>query len=120
MYYVYAISSLCRNYIYVGLTDNVARQEELFARRTCLSGDMSSADPFIDPLDCCGLLFAGAKTIVMSLWNVSDNVTQAMMYKFYTFWLSGMTKKAAFDQARNELQKIYAQPYYWAGFVMLD
>ena len=54
MYYVYAISSLCRNYIYVGLTDNVARQEELFARRTCLSGDMSSADPFIDPLDRCG------------------------------------------------------------------
>ena len=26
MYYVYAISSLCRNYIYVGLTDNVARR----------------------------------------------------------------------------------------------
>ncbi|MDD7528951.1 MAG: CHAT domain-containing protein [Bacteroidales bacterium] len=120
MYYVYAISSLCRNYIYVGLTDSTARQEELFARRTCLSGDMSSADSFIDPLDRCGLLFAGAKTIIMSLWNVSDNVTQAMMYKFYTFWLSGMTKKAAFDQARNELQKIYAQPYYWAGFVMLD
>ena len=185
MYYVYAISSLCRNYIYVGLTDSTARQEELFARRTCLSGDMSSADPFIDPLDRCGLLFAGAntawsgrsadlpvgvqngiltareitlmdlrdadlvvlsacetgagditgegvfglqrafkqagaKTIVMSLWNVSDNVTQAMMYKFYTFWLSGMTKKAAFDHARNELQKIYVQPYYWAGFVMLD
>ena len=28
MYYVYAISSLCRNYIYVGLTDNVARRLE--------------------------------------------------------------------------------------------
>ncbi|MGM9746801.1 MAG: GIY-YIG nuclease family protein, partial [Paludibacteraceae bacterium] len=28
MYYVYAISSLCRRYIYVGLTDNVARRLE--------------------------------------------------------------------------------------------
>lgn len=63
---------------------------------------------------------AGVKTIIMSLWKVDDNATQVMMNWFYTYWLSGMTKKAAFDKARNELQKIYPQPYYWAGFVMLD
>ena len=41
---------------------------------------------------------AGAKTLIMSLWNVSDQVTQELMIKFYTKWLVGKTMREAFRE----------------------
>ena len=63
---------------------------------------------------------AGAKTIVMSLWKVDDKATSEMMQLFYSKWLSGMDKREAFRLSQQELKRKYNEPYYWAGFVMLD
>lgn len=65
---------------------------------------------------------AGVKTIIMSLWKVDDKATSEMMQLFYSKWLGGIDKHEAFRLAQQELKKKknYSEPYYWAGFVMVD
>jgi CHAT domain-containing protein/Tfp pilus assembly protein PilF len=62
---------------------------------------------------------AGAKTLIMSLWEVNDETTQELMTMFYIKWLSGKTKRDAFKEAQKELKKKHPEPYYWGAFVMV-
>jgi len=63
---------------------------------------------------------AGAETVVMSLWKVSDEATQKLMTSFYQNWMGGKSKEEAFAQAQKSLQSDYPEPYYWGAFVMLN
>lgn len=63
---------------------------------------------------------AGVKTIVMSLWKVPDAETSQLMQEFYSNWLSGMDRHEAFSKAQRTIKETSPNPYYWAGFVMLD
>ncbi len=53
---------------------------------------------------------AGAKTIVMSLWTVSDQATQELMSNFYSNWVTGMTKRDAFSKAQQTVKDKYKDP----------
>jgi CHAT domain-containing protein len=61
---------------------------------------------------------AGAKAVLMSLWQVDDAATQELMTNFYSIWLKGADKYTAFRQAQLELKVKYPQPYYWGAFVL--
>lgn len=63
---------------------------------------------------------AGVQTLVMSLWKVPDTETSLLMKTFYHNWLGGMEKHEAFRQAQNTVRNLNPNPYFWAGFVMLD
>ena len=64
---------------------------------------------------------AGAGTLVMTLWNVSDKVATEFMIKFYeTLMLNGGNKLSAFEKARSLIRLRYPDPFYWASFVILD
>ena len=63
---------------------------------------------------------AGVQTIIMSLWKVPDVETSKLMVLFYNNWLGGMNKHEAFLAAQREIKNSYSNPYYWAGFIMLD
>lgn len=66
---------------------------------------------------------AGVKTMVMSLWEVSDMVATEFMTFFYKNLLdkdNAFDKRKAFDKAKSLIREKYPEPYYWAGFVMLD
>lgn len=63
---------------------------------------------------------AGVQTIVMSLWEVSDSATQELMSLFYSYLMAGQTKREAFYNAQKAIRKSHPEPYYWAGFIMLD
>lgn len=66
-------------------------------------------------------MIAGARSVIMSLWSVSDEKTQQLMTLFYTNWIKkNMPKEEALYQAKIEMKKLYSQPYYWAGFVLLE
>lgn len=63
---------------------------------------------------------AGAQTVVMSLWNVEDQATQALMVKFYEGLKSSDGKTTALRRAALQLKEnpTYAHPYYWGAFVL--
>jgi hypothetical protein len=66
---------------------------------------------------------AGVKTMVMSLWEVSDMVATKFMTCFYKSLLdkdNAFDKRKAFDTAKSQIREKYPEPYYWAGFVILD
>ena len=63
---------------------------------------------------------SGAKTIVMTLWNINDLATTVFMSVFYRALFAGKTKYEAFKSAQKQVRDIYEDPYYWAPFIMLD
>ena len=63
---------------------------------------------------------AGVKTLVMSLWKVPDAETSQLMQLFYANWLGGMNKHEAFQTAQLKIKESHPNPYFWAGFIMLD
>ena len=64
-------------------------------------------------------LVAGAKTIIMSLFKVSDEATQQLMVKFYQKWITTGDKRRAFIDAKKEIRNEYRDPIYWGPFVMI-
>ncbi len=163
-----------------------AKQEKFFAQHISGLGEEYSLNVSIDPLDRCGLLFAGANTalsghsdrlpkniqdgiltakeistmdlrdadivvlsacetglgdisgegvfglqrafkmagaqsILMALWKVDDEATKTLMTAFYRYYCQGNNKRQALRLAQQEVHKNgYSNPYYWAGFVLLD
>ncbi|MBK6352042.1 MAG: CHAT domain-containing protein [Saprospiraceae bacterium] len=64
---------------------------------------------------------AGAKYLIMSLWQVPDKQTSLLMTTFYKKWLEEkMTIPDAFHAAQKELREIGLDPYQWAGFVLVE
>lgn len=64
-------------------------------------------------------LVAGAKTLIMSLFKVSDEATQKLMVSFYEKWLETGDKRQAFIDAKKELRNEYKDPIYWGAFIMI-
>ena len=63
-----------------------------------------------------GFLYAGAESIVSSLWKVSDAATNQLMQAFYE-GLPEQGKTAALRQAQLALKGgFHDHPYYWAAF----
>ena len=62
-----------------------------------------------------GFLYAGARSIVASLWEVDDAATEQLMLSFYRN-LDGHDKRDALRLAQIETRVKYPQPMYWAAF----
>ncbi|MEQ1764313.1 MAG: CHAT domain-containing protein [Pyrinomonadaceae bacterium] len=62
---------------------------------------------------------AGAESLVMSLWPVSDNVTRELMTGYYKNLKKGMGRGEALRQVRLEMikQPDRRHPFYWASFI---
>lgn len=66
-----------------------------------------------------GFLYAGAPSLVASLWAVSDRSTAELMREMYTHIRAGETKRAALRRAQLAIKDDYGHPYYWAPFVLM-
>ena len=64
--------------------------------------------------------YAGARSVLASLWGVSDRSTAALMTRFYTKLRAGTAKDLALAEAQRELlrQGRFSHPYSWAAFEM--
>jgi len=66
-------------------------------------------------------MYAGAKTVVSSIWKVDDTATAEFMTYFYRALLTnGLPPAEALRTAKLEMQKQerWRAPFYWAGFVL--
>lgn len=66
-------------------------------------------------------MYAGARRVIVSLWNVNDKATAALMKHLYTEMLrSNKTPAAALRAAQIEMLRTrqWQSPYFWAPFVM--
>jgi CHAT domain-containing protein len=66
-------------------------------------------------------LFAGAKSVVASLWESDDEYTAALMQQFYRHLAQHENKDVALQQAKLDLLREYGSntpPFYWAGFIL--
>jgi len=67
-----------------------------------------------------GFSYAGAKSIITTLWRVSDNSTANFMPIFYKKLKEGLAKDDALWKAKKEFIKTYrnaAHPFFWSGYV---
>lgn len=65
--------------------------------------------------------YAGARSVLASLWEVSDASTADLMRRFYGHWGRGGPKAEALRRAQLELLKHPATsaPFYWAAFELI-
>jgi len=66
-----------------------------------------------------GLLYAGAQTLMVSLWEVHDQSTAAFMGDFYRNFKSSANKANALRTAVMNLKEKHRHPYYWAAFALV-
>lgn len=65
-------------------------------------------------------LYAGAPSLVASLWPVADEVTSALMKNFYSHMADGLNKSQALQQAQVDLIRGgHIHPFYWAPFILI-
>lgn len=82
-----------------------------------------------------GFKLAGVQSLLVSLWDVDDKATEILISAFYDYLRLGQTKYDALKNAQNAVRQyvesdnysinlgdrhIYKDPYYWAGFVLID
>lgn len=69
-----------------------------------------------------GFMYAGARRVVVSLWEVSDRATAELMVHFYRKMLGPekLSPAAALRAAQLELSRDprWQSPYFWAAFVL--
>ena len=68
-----------------------------------------------------GFMYAGATTVVASLWKVDDEATAELMKRFYIEMLQNRkTPDEALRIAQNSIRQIprWRAPHYWAGFIL--
>lgn len=95
------------------------RQTDLVTLSACQThlGELSAGDELV------GLerafFRAGAASLVTSLWPVDDASTATLMERFYIYLRAGMPKAEALRLAQLETREEYAEPYYWAPFLLV-
>ncbi|HYD55764.1 MAG TPA: CHAT domain-containing protein [Burkholderiales bacterium] len=62
-----------------------------------------------------GFLYAGASTVVASLWKVDDRGTSALMTRFYDE-LKGGDRREALRRAQLAAREQFPHPFFWTAF----
>ena len=114
----------------VKLYDGVLTAREIFDMRlnaelATLSACQTGLNEWSPGDELIGLtrafLYAGAPSVVVSLWSVDARSTQELMLEFYKLLKNGADKATALQEAQKRIMKKeeYSHPYYWAPFVLV-
>ena len=64
-------------------------------------------------------MLAGAESLLMSLWDVSDRGTKELMIKYYGHLVNNVGRSEALRQTQLEMlaSEKYQHPFFWAAFI---
>ena len=67
------------------------------------------------------IIYAGAASVIVSLWSVYDPSTRELMIEFYKELKDGKSKATALQQAQIKImqKEEYSHRYFWAPFVLV-
>jgi hypothetical protein len=90
----------------------------LVALSGCQSGlaEVSGSDDLLGLIR--GFLYAGARSLLLSLWSVNDQSTTLLMAEFYKEWRQGANKAKALQSAMRTVRKTFPHPFYWGPFIL--
>jgi CHAT domain-containing protein len=64
--------------------------------------------------------YAGAKSVLMSLWSVSEVASVNLVKSFFRHMKEGKGKSEALSLAREEVRKKgFDHPFFWAAFILV-
>jgi len=64
--------------------------------------------------------YAGAKSVLMSLWSVAESSSVDLVTSFFKHLREGKNKLEALRLAREEIRKAgYDHPFFWAPFILV-
>lgn len=66
-----------------------------------------------------GFLYAGARSLLLTMWQVDDLSTADFMTRFYAALNQGMPRARAAQAAMGGVRDRFAHPYYWAPFMLV-
>ena len=64
-----------------------------------------------------GFMYAGANSVIASLWEVDDSSTSTLMTSLYGK-LGSLSKRDALRRAQLETMKAFPHPFHWAAFYL--
>lgn len=115
-----ATDSLKNELLYVRDLYNLNLQAELVTLSACETGigKLQRGEGIIGLARA--FTYAGARSLVTSLWGVNDEQTKDLMVQFYRNLKKGQTKDAALQSAKLRLaRRTDGHPFFWAGFVAI-
>jgi tetratricopeptide (TPR) repeat protein len=94
-------------------------QAELVTLSACETGvnHISGGDELIGLMR--GFLYAGAPSLILSLWAVNDRSTAELMGALYARLNQGHSARRALRDAQIAIRDNYPHPYHWAPFVLM-
>ena len=66
-----------------------------------------------------GLFYAGATSLLLSLWDVHDRTTAELMQEFYSRYIQTGDMAGSLQAAMRSLRIENPHPYYWAPFIQV-
>ena len=66
-----------------------------------------------------GVMYAGARAVLLTLWDADDRSSADFMRTFYGHLQRGSSKGTALQHAMQELRNRYPHPFYWAPFTLI-
>ena len=100
---------------------------ELQIQANLLTFGISASSGYSDPICADGLhliitslLMTGCKTLLTSLWPVTENVRRFFLQSFYKLYNKGISAFDAYHQTIRAMQKTdeFQHPANWSGFVV--
>ena len=122
-YLVFASDSNAAMRLYAGDVYNLGLQADLVGLSACETGigELSRSEGMISLARAFS--FAGAKSVLSSLWTVNDKSTSQVMQDFYENLNAGAPKDRALQYASQaylqSVNEAQAHPFYWSPFVLI-
>ncbi|MEZ4935714.1 MAG: CHAT domain-containing protein [Saprospiraceae bacterium] len=111
--------SLENEFLYVRDLYNIQLNADLVTLSACetAAGELQRGEGIISLARA--FAYAGAKSILTTLWVADDSATRDLMKVFYQQLKNGEAKDRALQKAKQELlgNGRFAHPFFWAGFV---